>query len=125
MKTRISTPALALLVAVSSILAAPALAQNLVQNGGFDNGFSGWNGTYGLFSATMNPAPLSGTTVAELDGGQNPMFQSFPTVPGITYQVNWGMRLPDLDGNGIPIVGDSTTGPGEFNVNLNGLHRSQ
>jgi len=71
-------------------------------------------------SGTINPAPLSGNTVAILDGGQNPMFQSFPTVPGITYEVDWGMRLPDLGGNGVPIVGDSTTGPGELNVNLNG-----
>src|SRR5438270_3959793 len=120
MKKFSSSLAIIFLLAVGSMLASRARAQNLIQNGGFDSGFSSWNGTYGLYSGTINPGPLSGNTVAILDGGQNPMFQSFPTVPGLTYEVRWGRRLPDLDGNGIPIAGESTVGPGALNVTLNG-----
>ena len=120
MKTFTSTLALTFLVAVGSIFVPSARAQNLIQNGGFDNGFSGWNGTYGLLSLSINPPALSGTTVAILDGGQNPMFQSFPTVAGKTYEVEWYMRLPELDDGGIPISGESTVGPAVLNINLNG-----
>ncbi|MGA2684820.1 MAG: PEP-CTERM sorting domain-containing protein [Verrucomicrobiota bacterium] len=120
MKKTASTLALTLLVAVGSISVPSARAQNLLVNGGFDLGFDGWDGTYGLYSGPMNPPALSGNTVADLDGGEPSMFQSFTTVPGVTYQVSWGRRLPDLDGNGIPIIGESFVGPGLLNVNLNG-----
>jgi len=102
------------------ILTCSTQAQNLLVNGGFESGFSGWNGTYGLYSGTINPAPLSGRTVGELDGGQNPMYQSFATIPGVTYELKYGRRLPELDGNGIPIVGESTYGPAMLYTTLNG-----
>jgi len=103
------------------LTAAPPISPpgNLIVNGGFDNGFSGWNGTYGLFSQSITPPPLSGNTVAILDGGEPPMTQSIPTIPGLIYEIDLGARLPDLDGNGIPIVGDSTTGPGVLSVYWN------
>jgi len=120
MKIYASTVALTLLVATGSISAPAAQPPDLIVNGGFDNGFSGWNGTYGLYNRPMTPAPLSGNTVAILDGGEPPMFQSFPTVFGITYEVDWYMRLPELDANGIPVSGESTVGPGVLSVDLNG-----
>jgi hypothetical protein len=120
MKTSTSTFGVWLLFGVGLLISPGAQAQNLIQNGGFENGFTGWNGTLGIYNAPMNPPPLTGSHVAILDGGQNPMFQSFSTVPGLTYEVKWGQRLPDLDQDGIPVVGDSTTGPGALTINLNG-----
>jgi hypothetical protein len=120
MKIYASTFALTLLVAAGPNSASAIQTGNLIVNGGFDNGFSGWDGTYGLYSGAMNPPALSGNTVADLDGGEPSMFQSFPTVPGITYQVEWGRRLPDLGANGVPIIGESFVGPGMLNVYLNG-----
>ncbi len=120
MKTSASILALTLLAVIGPIFVPAVQAQNLFLNPGFDLGFGGWDGTYGLYSGPMNPPALSGNTVADLDGGEPAMYQSFTTIPGVTYQVSWGRRLPDLDGNGIPIVGESTLGPGMLNVNLNG-----
>jgi hypothetical protein len=108
-----------LLVSIGLMLVPAAEGQNLIVNPYF-TGFFGWNGTYGLYSGTVNPPPMFGTTVAWLDGGEPPMFQSFPTVPGLTYEVSWNRRLPDLGGNGIPILGESTVGPGLLNISLNG-----
>jgi hypothetical protein len=119
MKKSSSTFGLWLLFGVGLIFSPAAQAQNLIQNGDFE-GFGGWNGTLGIYNAAMNPLPLSGSNVAILDGGQNPMVQSFATVPGLTYEVKWGRRLPDLDQDGIPVVGNSTTGPGALRINLNG-----
>jgi hypothetical protein len=119
MQIRCSNSRLGLLLSIGLMLAPAARGQNLIVNP-YINGFYGWNGTYGLYSGAVNPPPMVGNTVAWLDGGEPPMFQSFPTVPGLTYEVSWNRRLPDLGGNGVPILGESTVGPGLLNISLNG-----
>ena len=94
-------------------------AGNLIMNGDFESGFSGWNGTYGLLTLQnypMNPAPLSGTTVGVSLAGEPVMDQTISTVIGTTYEIKIGMRLPDLGGNGIPIEGDSHGDPALISV---------
>src|SRR4051812_33532440 len=78
---------------------------NLLVNGNFESGFSGWFGTYGYWDTTasgpLNPPPLSGTKVGIVDASQDPMSQIIPTTPGVTYQLRFGARLVDVDANGI------------------------
>src|SRR5579871_1561243 len=44
------------LFSLTTLLAFGAQGQNLLLNPYFTNGFSGWNGTYGLGTQTVNPA---------------------------------------------------------------------
>ena len=87
---------------------------NLIVNGSFESGFGGWAGTMGLY---QTPNPVSGTTVGVVidiwssSVGQC-MSQTFATTPGTTYQINFGIRLPELfeiaPGIWVPVVGDSS-----------------
>jgi len=115
------TLTLLLLVAIAALYVLTTQAQNLLVNPYFTDGFSGWNGTYGLDNGAMNPPPQYGNTVGVVDASEPAMYQSFPTVVGTTYQVIWDVRLPDLGGDGVPIVGESTVGPALLNIDLNGL----
>src|ERR1700722_2884900 len=103
----------------SSVFLAPG---NLIANGDFENGFTGWVGTYGLLSLNnypINPGPLSGTTVGVVDDSEPAMRQSISTVVGTTYAISFGIRLPDLGPNGVPIEGDSDVDPALLNLMCN------
>jgi hypothetical protein len=96
---------------------------NLIVNGDFEGGFSGWQGTYGLLTTSaypLNPAPLSGMTVGVVLAGQDSMTQTIPTTIGVTYEITLNMRLADLGGNGTPIEGDSGGNPGRISVIFGG-----
>jgi hypothetical protein len=60
MKTPAFSLALTFLATVGSILMPAARAQNHIQSGIFENGFSGCDGTFGLYHT---PNPVSGSTV--------------------------------------------------------------
>lgn len=118
---KISCPLPCLLLALFVLeLGSTARGQNLIINPYFTEGFSGWDGTYGLYSGALNPSPLYGNTVGVVYGEEPAMFQSFDTEIGVTYEVTWNVRLPDLGPNGVPILGDSTVGPAGLDVDLNG-----
>ena len=101
------------IVGLSTATAGP----NLIINGSFELGFSGWQGTWGYYD--QSPNPVSGTRVGVLvdishsSVGQT-MYQQIPTTPGLTYEINFALRLPDLmevsPGIFIPVVGDSNGG---------------
>ena len=87
---------------------------NLIVNGSFENGFTGWAGTLGLYNS---PNTLSGTTVGvDTDIWSSSvnqcMSQTFATTPGLTYQIAFGIRLPELfqiaPGIWVPVTGDSS-----------------
>lgn len=103
-------------VAASSFLASPPVSpQSLV---------GPWEGTSGAYTGPMNPPPPSGATQAlVVFDGEPAMYQFLPTVPGQMYEVSFNMRLPDLSG-GVPVIGESTVGPAEFDINLNGASSS-
>ena len=100
-------------VGFSTATAAP----NLIVNGGFEAGIFGWQGTWGYYD--QSPNPVSGTRVGVLvDIGHSSvgqtMYQHVPTTPGLTYEINFALRLPDLmevsPGDFVPVVGDSRGG---------------
>jgi PEP-CTERM motif len=107
-----------LIVVIGSIfLAAPSVwSQNLL---------GPWSGTSGGYSGPLNPPTPSGAkgVLVVFGGGEPAMYQYFTTVPGQMYEVSFNMRLPDLSG-GVPIEGESTVGPAEFDINLNGTFSS-
>jgi len=101
----------------SIFLAAPSVwSQNLL---------GPWSGTSGGYSGPLNPPPPSGAkgVLVVFGGGEPAMYQYFATIPGQMYEVSFNMRLPDLAG-GVPIEGESTVGPAEFDINLNGAFSS-
>ncbi|MDB6019152.1 MAG: hypothetical protein JWR19_3641 [Pedosphaera sp.] len=101
---------------------------NLILNGGFESGFAGWVGTYGILKPqnyAINPGPLDGVTVGVVDASQQPMRQTIATIVGLTYEINFGMRLPDLDSSGVPIAGDSIVGPALLTLAINNQPLSQ
>jgi hypothetical protein len=93
---------------------------NLLLNSSFENGFTGWNGTYGIWSTQFNPGPISGSHAGVVAAGQNAMTQTFATQPGVSYDIRFYERIPELDVHGIPVEGDSTGGPAELRVRWNG-----
>lgn len=103
-----------------------ALAQtNLIYNGSFENGFSAWQGGYSMLGArnlgnpplNLNPGPLGGNYVGVVSEDQEPMRQSFPTTPGGSYRIEFGMRLPDLV-QGHPYIGNSVVGPAQLKLEI-------
>ena len=102
------TPYAALL---SAVLLAPAgVAQNLLVNGDFEAGLSGWS-TFGNASAeTANPPavePLSGTQLCKMFGNfsggfdVSGIFQGFPATPGQSFTIDAWSRHWDGD----PLIG--------------------
>jgi hypothetical protein len=95
-------------------LASLAAAPNLIVNGSFESGFSGWQGTWGYYD--HSPNPVSGSHVGVLidishsSVGQT-MYQHVPTTPGLTYELTFALRLPEFSpGTTVPVVGDSRGG---------------
>ncbi len=96
-----------------------AAGPNLLLNGGFENGFTGWYATYGISSRTPNT--IDGTHVGVLiDIGHSSvgqtLSQALTTTPGLTYDIQFWLRLPELDANGHPIVGNSVPGTTTIDV---------
>lgn len=92
-----------------------ARAQNLVVNGGFEDGFTGWLGSYGF---RESPNTIDGTHVGMLtDIGHSSvgmtLSQIIPTEPGVAYDISFALRLADLfeagPGIWIPVSGGSGT----------------
>ena len=89
-------------VTVSAVNDAPALAldsANLLTNGSFESGGTGWTGNSGVEATTRPwdygiPAPPDGTGFLEVEGGNAPagtesyVEQTFTTVVGQTYVVS-------------------------------------
>jgi hypothetical protein len=53
------------------------------------------------------------------------MRQTIPTIIGTIYEINFGMRLPDLGVNGVPIEGDSDVDPALLNLACNNQNITQ
>ncbi len=96
---------------------------NLVVNGGFEDGFTGWYGTYGMSTRTTNT--IDGRFVGVLipiqhsSVGQT-LSQSLTTTPGFSYDIRFWLRLPELDAAGHPIVGPSSPGTTTIDLNWDG-----
>lgn len=101
------THPLRLLAACAALAAAPALAQNLIQNGSFESpalsagswgvypaGIPNWSNTAGSGLEVQNNAAgaaLAGSQLVELDGYDNSgMAQTVPTQPGAPYLFTFG-----------------------------------
>lgn len=116
LKTTLARQLAFLSVAIINVaLSAPTgQAQNLLTNG--------WGGTTGGYCGSINPPRPSGGACVFVSGesGYYPWYTTFATVIGEKYEISWVRRLVDLDGNGIPIIGDSHAGPAELDVYLNG-----
>ncbi len=100
------------------------LGQNLIVNGGFESGLTGWYGSYGIINSTPNT--IDGTHVGVIldigsSSGHQTLSQTISTTPGLTYLLQFDMRLPELDANGHPILGNSNGGSTTISVNWNGL----
>ena len=100
------------------------LGQNLIVNGGFEDGFTGWYGTYGI--SVRTPDTIDGTHVGVIDdigssSVNETLTQTIYTHPGVTYLLQFDMRLPELDAHGHPISGNSDGGSTTISVNWNGL----
>jgi hypothetical protein len=119
---RLSTIAL-----VAAFLLGKALegcsAQNLIVNGDFEAGLSGWAGALAVFWGTSNT--VSGRNVGEIfDRSKSPSFesvnQSIATTPNVTYEITFALRLPELveyaPGAWYPVIGDSRGGPTTISV---------
>ena len=95
---------------------------NLIYNGSFENGFSAWQGSTilgarNLGNPPLNPGPISGNYLGVIWDSQGAMSQSFPTTPGDTYRIEFGMRLPDLV-LGHPYTGNSVVGPAQLKLEI-------
>lgn len=114
-----------LLAACAAFVAAPAFAQNLVQNGSFESPALG-SGNWGIYPAIPNwtlvsgggaeiqnnvaGAPYAGEQHVELDGNDNSAIeQAVPVVPGATYLFTWAYSpRPDVASasNGVEVLVD-------------------
>jgi hypothetical protein len=99
-----------------------ARAQSVLRNGGFESGFSGWNGTFGIYTASSNP--YQGQNVGVLMHESNSsvgmtLQQTFPTTPGYIYNIHFAIRLPELV-DGAPVSGDSRGGSTSVGLQWNG-----
>ncbi|MCB2080903.1 MAG: DUF4347 domain-containing protein, partial [Novosphingobium sp.] len=104
----------------------PAVAltgTNLLTNGSFENGTTGWSGNSGVqvrddFGAAGVPAPPDGTFFAEIEGGTSvdPSYleQSFATVPGQQYTVYLNATTRDSVNTG-----------DRFAISIDGIQREQ
>ena len=103
---------IALVGITTALFSSKAVAQgNLIVNGGFESGISGWSGTYGIYE--RSPNTVDGTIVGVVidvrsSSTSQCIYQTFPTTPGTTYTVAFSTRLADLGGNGVPVAGDSS-----------------
>ncbi len=116
---------LRLIAACAAFVAAPAFAQNLVQNGSFESPALG-SGNWGIYPAIPNwtlvsgggaeiqnnvaGAPYAGEQHVELDGNDNSAIeQAVPVVPGATYLFTWAYSpRPDVASasNGVEVLVD-------------------
>lgn len=109
-------------LAGAQFFASHAAGPNLIVNGGFENGFTGWNGTWGYYDS---PNTVSGARVGVLTDissssvGQT-MYQNVPTTPGWTYEIKFALRLPEFSpGSTIPVVGESRGGSTTISLLIN------
>ncbi|MBC8141944.1 MAG: hypothetical protein H7Y38_10940 [Armatimonadetes bacterium] len=101
MKTIITLAASIALAALTVVsLTAPANAQNLITNPGFESGITGWtptgNGnlsTYAFYRDMTPTPPAFGTRLFAFNGGDATpnavLSQSFATTPGASYSVSF------------------------------------
>lgn len=99
-----------------------AVGPNLIVNGGFESGFTGWFGTFGYYDT---PNALGGARVGTLTDithssvGQT-LYQNVATVPGWTYEIKFALRLPEfMPGTTIPVLGDSRGGSTTISLRVN------
>ena len=86
-------------IALVALLPAESAWANLVTNGGFETGFTGWSPTYASSGSALqlwsNPYPHSGDWAAGF-GARGPeadaLYQSITTTPGATYSVSFWLR---------------------------------
>ena len=101
-------------------------ADNLIVNGGFEIELFAWQGSPGYYD--RSPNPVDGNVVGVVvdishsSVGQT-MYQTVTTTPGLTYQINFALRLPDLyeavPDFFVPVVGDSHGGWTTISLRLN------
>lgn len=82
-------------LSVGRLCAQTFLPGNLVQNPGFESGFSGWNGTYGILTPPPGVA-LEGVNVGVIDTLQSSstheaLQQAIPTVAGDQYEIQFSL----------------------------------
>jgi len=119
------TRSIRLIVACIAFAAAPALAQNLVQNGSFESPALG-SGNWGIYPAipgwtlvsgggaeiqnNVAGAPYAGEQHVELDGNDNSAIeQAVPVTPGAAYVFRWAYSpRPGIasGSNGIEVLVD-------------------
>ncbi|MBI1841766.1 MAG: hypothetical protein HYR88_13075 [Verrucomicrobia bacterium] len=101
-------------------------AANLIVNGGFEAGTTGWYGSFGLYGTS--PTPYDGKTVGVLvdithSSVNRTLTQTIHTQPGASYKVAFALRLPDLfeidPGVWVPVAGDSEGGSATIEVRWN------
>ncbi len=96
-------------------VAAPANAQNMLTNPGFESGLSGWTGFGNQFAESITPR--SGSGVAKMfgnfSGGFNVsgLFQTFPAAPG----QNWSFDAYFRHNTGDLMTGVGIPGGGSGN----------
>ena len=91
-------------VLACTVLAAPSFAQNLITNGGFENGFIGWTVAWpppiGTFLGVGGSVVHSGSFSAYFGAtgsADDSIMQSVPTVPNQPYQVQFWLDHSDTD----------------------------
>ncbi len=78
-----------LLVLGATFMALPSRAQtSIVQNGSFEQGFTGWGYTYNFGIAAGFPDAADGRNWAEVYGT---IFQNLPTTPGQQYDLRFAL----------------------------------
>ena len=98
---------LSLLVAFS-----PQAADNLVANGGFENGFIGWTrwGQNAALITLNHEQPHSGTNSARIQRGHNALYFSHPLNPQQAYELHFAYRLTGGNPSGQVSLGFSKEG---------------
>lgn len=99
---------------------APAFAQNVLTNPGFEAGFTGWTVFGNCFIEGANPpavVPFAGNNVAKFFGtfsggfGVSGFFQSYPALPGQL----WSLSSKSRHFSGDPMVGAGIPSGGNGN----------
>lgn len=100
---------------------------NLIRNGGFESGFSAWDGSYAIYD--KSPKTVGGSAVGVVvdithSSVAQTLRQTFPTTPGARYEIQFALRLPDLfeiaPSVWVPVVGDSRGGGTTISLQWNG-----
>ncbi len=104
---------LALLVLLSLSLGARA-ADELVRNGGFENGFDGWTrwGRNADLITLDNSQARSGTNSARIQHGHNALYFTHPLSPGQAYELRFAYRLAGANPAGQVALGFFRRGGG-------------